>query len=401
MQTSTAKGNGLADADLAFLYPRKLEPDEPRSLFERSFFMLPPGSDVPPRYPNKNPPRTLWDLIVMYLFEDELSVVALADRAHCHAVRKRRFRILRIHPHMNHARLVHVIRPATTIPYVRQLTVNGRLGHEGMIWKGQPDHRWLNQPRLVQLIEDLCTHSPIEFLCLQSLGWGNIRVEIRTALRSQSMRGVRALMMHDVIFWNSNQYLMTLNAYPGLQFLSVWHANFQALTHVPAQLQRTEPLLLTELIAGCAYTGLLMEWLMGRREVLAIEEMTLDCKDQYRDDARLARVLRKVSPWLKRFYYMEYRDPDICEGAGHGISLDLDTGTPKPWVPPARITREGDSLEDEEDDAEVMDVDHNDSSDIMDEDSEADVIMSSDGVASPANPATTTKKATSTSAATT
>ncbi|KAI0718793.1 hypothetical protein C8T65DRAFT_75821 [Cerioporus squamosus] len=321
MQTSTANGDGLAINDLAFLYPRKLGPDEPRLGFERSFFMLPPGSDVPPKYPNKAPKRTLWDLIVMYLFEHELSTLALAGRSLCHAVRKRRFRILTLHPHMNHARLVQILHPSAVLPYVRQLTVNGRLRYPGMISpEGQADHRWLNDPQLVQLIADLCTHSPIEYLSLQSLSWGDIRIEVRNALRS--MRGVRALMVHDVDFWNSNQYLMTLNAYPGLQFLSVAHANFHALTHVPAQLRRTEPLLLTELVARCAYTGLLMEWLLGRREMLAVEEMTLDCKDLYRDDARLARVLRKVGPWLKRFYYTEYASNEICEGAGYGSLLD-------------------------------------------------------------------------------
>ncbi|RPD61480.1 hypothetical protein L227DRAFT_70333 [Lentinus tigrinus ALCF2SS1-6] len=209
---------------------------------------------------------------------------------------------------MDHARLVQILRPDTVLPHVHQLTVNGRLRHPGMISSdtGQADHRWLNTPAMVRLIADISTHSPIEFLLLQSLSWGDVQLEVRASLRA--MRSVRALMVHDVDFWTSNQYLMTLNAYPNLQFLSVWHADFHALTHVDAQLQRTEPLLLTELIVGCAYTGLLMEWLLGggRREMLAVEEITLDSRDIYRDDARLARVLRRVGPWLKRLYYMEY-----------------------------------------------------------------------------------------------
>ena len=281
---------------------------------------------VPPRYPNKAPPRTLWDLVVAYLFEHELSSVALAGRAWCHAVRKRRFRILVLHPHMDHARLVQILRPDTVLPHVRQLTVNGRLWHPGMISdQGQADHRWLHTPALVQLIVDLSTYSPIEFLTLQSLSWGDLPVEVRTSLRA--MQSVRALMVHDVDFWTSNQYLMTLNAYPDLQYLSLWHPNFHALTHVEAQLHRTEPLLLTELIVGCSYTSLLLEWLLGggRREMLAVEELTMDSKDLYRDDARLARVLRKLSPWLKRFYYMEYSSKEICEGACYGLLLE-ETG---------------------------------------------------------------------------
>nr|VWO95322.1 Anthranilate--CoA ligase (EC [Ganoderma boninense] len=312
--------------ELAFLYPRKPDPYDAADPSERSFFMLRPGSDVPPKYPEKTPTPTPYDLVVGFLAKRGqsglLSTVALISREWCRAVRKLRFRSLHVEPNCNFPRLLEVFRPDTVLPFLRQLHVNGRLT-SGPPLARDPEHRWL--AALVPLFAHILAVSPVDYLFLQSLSWGNVPVEVRAVL--VGLPGVRALGIHDVDFWNSNQFLRLLNAHaPRLQFLQVWHATYWAYNHTPSQLQRTEPLLLTELVLGCAYTPLIMEWLLGNREVLAIEELTVASRDVYRDDTRLAKVVKKIAPWLKRFSYNEWGALNgMCEGTNGGDDAESES----------------------------------------------------------------------------
>ena len=265
---------------------------------------------------------TPYDFVVRFLAKRnrhrDLSALALVNREWCRAVRKLRFHRLHLKPNLKFRLLLQVFRPDTVLPFVRQLHLNGRLSCAG---RKDPNHSWL--PQLVHLFAQMVEHSPIDYLFLQSLSWGNVPLDIRTALLA--LPHVRALGIHDVDFWNSNQYLRVLNAYPGLQYLQIWHAFFWAYNHVPAQLTRTEPLLLAELNLGCAYTPLIMEWLLGSREFLAIEELMVASRDVYRDDARLARVFKKISPWLKRFHYQEWgAKNDSCEGENMGDDEEIE-----------------------------------------------------------------------------
>ncbi|KAM5533801.1 hypothetical protein V8D89_008655 [Ganoderma adspersum] len=315
--------------ELAFLYPREPDPYDPADESERSFFMLPPGSDVPPKYPEKAPPPTAYDLIVGFLAKrgqpELLSTLAFVSRNWCRAVRKLRFRRLHLEPSLDFPRLLEVFRPDTVLPFLRQLHLNGRL-RSGPISARDAEHRWLAP--LVPLFADILAAAPVDYIFLQLLSWGNVPAEIRAALLR--LPGVRALGIHDVDFWNTNQFLRLLNAHaPRLQFLQIWHAFYWAYNHVPSQLVRTEPLLLTELVLGCAYTPLILEWLLGSgsREMLAIEELTVASRDVYRDDARLARVMKKIGPWMKRLTYNEWGAlPGMCEGnnAGDDEESDLD-----------------------------------------------------------------------------
>ncbi|KAI0754388.1 hypothetical protein C8Q80DRAFT_1266029 [Daedaleopsis nitida] len=336
---------------LRFLYPH--EPDRwgaAKAKFDLSFFLMPNGSDVPPKYPDITPAPTIFDIMICFLQKKRkmLSILALVSREWCHAVRKHRFHHLGLRPGMNCPRLLQVFRPDTVIPHVRHLHINGCLNDPGMISpEGLADHRWLNS--LLPLIESLSIHAHIDFLFLESLGWGDLSVELRANLREFTQ--VRALSIVDVDFWNSNQYLMTLNAYPRLQYLQTYHTNYHALTHVPAQLARKEPLLLTELVIGCAYTNILMEWLLAQRPVLAVEELTVHSRDMYRDDCRLARVVRMVSPWLKRFSYSDWADSVLCEGAVAGTEETDRMDDGEYWVAP-RV-----DAEDVDDILQGMDVD--------------------------------------------
>ncbi|PIL23254.1 hypothetical protein GSI_14564 [Ganoderma sinense ZZ0214-1] len=307
--------------ELVFLYPRKPDPYDAAHESERSFFILRPGSDVPPKYPEKTSPPTPYDLVVGFLAKhgqtELLSTLAFVNRNWCRAVRKLRFRCLHLEPSLDFPRLLEVFRPNTVLPFLRQLHLNGRLT-SGPRSARDPEHRWLAP--LVPLFAHILAAAPVDYLFLQSLSWGNVPAEVRAALLG--LPGVRALGIHDVDFWNSNQFLRVLNAHaPRLQFLQIWHATYWAYNHVPSQLQHTEPLLLTELVLGCAYTPLIMEWLLGggQREVLAIEELDVASRDVYRDDARLARVVKKVAPWLKRFSYNEWGALNgMCEGTNGG-----------------------------------------------------------------------------------
>ncbi|TBU46703.1 hypothetical protein BD309DRAFT_588014 [Dichomitus squalens] len=248
----------------------------------------------------------------------ELSTLALVSREWCRAVRKLRFHRLHLEPGLNFPLLLEVFRPDTVLPFVRQIHLNGRLRGDG---PQDANHAWL--PQLVPLCIEMAGCSPIDYVFLQSLSWGNVPLGMRTALLG--LPHVRALGIHDVDFWNSNQFLRALNAYPSLQFLQIWHASFWAYNHVPAQLARRKPLLLTELNLGCAYTPLIMEWLLSRRRDLVIEELMVASRDVYRDDARLARVLKRISPWLKRFHYQEWgAKNDSCEGDNVGDDEDLE-----------------------------------------------------------------------------
>ena len=272
---------------------------------------------VPPKYPDKAPPPTAYDIVVRFLVKrgqpELLSILAFVSRDWCGAVRKLRFHRLHLEPGLNFPRLLEVFRPDTVLPYLRQLHLNGRL-RTWPIEARDADHLWL--PQLVPLFADILAVSTVDYVFLQLLSWGNVPGEIRAVLLA--LPGVRALGIHDVDFWNTNQFLRLLNAHaPRLQFLQIWHAFYWAFNHVPSQLVRTEPLLLTELTLGCAYTPLIMEWLLGAgsREMLAIEELTIASRDVYRDDARLARVVKKIGPWMKRFTYNEWGGrPGMCEG---------------------------------------------------------------------------------------
>ncbi|KAI1784538.1 hypothetical protein LXA43DRAFT_1122578 [Ganoderma leucocontextum] len=350
--------------ELAFLYPRKAEPYDPTDQSERSFFLLPAGSDVPPKYPEKAPLPTPYDLVIRFLAQrgsnEQLSTLALVSREWCRAVRKLRFHRLHLEPGLNFPLLFQVFRPDTVLPFVRHLHLNGRLS--GPHSNRDPEHRWL--PALVPLFAYILACAPVDYLFLQSLSWGNVPDEVRMALLM--LPGVRALGIHDVDFWNSNQLLRVLNAHaPRLQFLQVFHASFWAYNHVPAQLARTEPLLLTELVLGCAYTPLVMEWLLGggRREVLAIEELTVASRDVYRDDARLARVVKKAGPWLKRLAYKERgARNDSCEGENAGDDEELESRFERePWAPqrPIKVfdTGEEEMEVDDEDELQYDDMD--------------------------------------------
>ncbi len=282
---------------------------------------------VPSKYPEKVPLPTPYDLVVRFLAKrgqaELLSTLALVSHEWCRAVRKLRFHRLHLKPGLNFSLLNEVFRPDTVLPFLRHLHLNGCLS-SGPREARDPEHRWLVP--LVPLFMWICACAPVDYLFLQSLSWGNVPAEARAALLI--LPKVRALGIHDVDFWNSNQLLRVLNAHaPRLQFLCVYHASFWAYNHVPSQLARTDPLLLTELVLGCAYTPLIMEWLLGggQREVLAIEELTVASRDVYRDDARLARVVKKAGPWLKRFSYHEWgMRPGSCEGENAGDDEELE-----------------------------------------------------------------------------
>ena len=221
---------------------------------------------------------------------------------------------------MNRAQVLDIFRPDTVMPYVRHLHIDGRIKYGQALPDGQADHRWLNE--YTEFIVALRSRARIDYLSLVDLSWGDIHPSIRLSLRE--MPHVRALSLDWIDWWNANQYLMVLNSYPELQYLKLSHMVFHALSYLPTQLTRTEPLLLTELDVGCSYTNILLEWLLGQRPVLAIEELTIHARDRYRDDARLARLVRKVSPWLKRFRYFDEIGEEICEGAVFAFHSAMD-----------------------------------------------------------------------------
>lgn len=286
------------------------------------------GISVPAKWPARIAAPTVYDIVVKHFVKNKqgrgidtrpaqdvqrvLSTLALVSRDWLCAVRKFRFQKLEIIPPVDLARLVEVYRSDAVMPYVRHLHIDGYIIRGKVLPNKQADHRWLID--YIPLIAQLREYAPIDYLSLDDLSWGDLHIALRQTLRS--LPHVRALSLNAIDFWNSNQYLKTLNSYPQLQYLRTRHMDWHELTHVPAQVTRAQPLLLSEFFAGCTYTSLLLDWMLGQRQVLAIEEFSVHVRDMYRDDARLARVVRKISPWLKRFTYFEWSGDTLCESAG-------------------------------------------------------------------------------------
>ncbi|KAI0370596.1 hypothetical protein BV20DRAFT_284791 [Pilatotrama ljubarskyi] len=298
------------DKDLEFLYSQEddeYDPTDPDQ--ERKYFSMCEGIDVPPKWPEKAPLPTIPDLIVEELEcmrrRQDLSALQAVNREWCHAVRKMRFRTLKLRPEVDVQRLCEVFRAESLLPYVHHLDI--------CAWAQDADvsHDWLNS--LLPLIQRIGDNAHIDVLIIACTIWSRLSKELRTYLLTR-LPHIRALDVYSVDFRNSNQFLRFLNAYPNLQYVRISDAFFWTHNQLRKQIYRTEPLLLTELYLGCAYTGLIMDWLLGERTVLAIEELTVSVRDIYRDDARLARVVKKISPWLKKFIYYECSGVEPCEG---------------------------------------------------------------------------------------
>ncbi|KAH9899165.1 hypothetical protein C8Q73DRAFT_308937 [Cubamyces lactineus] len=269
------------------------------------FYDMEEGADVPPKWPDKESNPTSYDVLVCQLeqmgLRKEVSTLQAVNREWCHAVRKYRFKSLRLTPEVDRHRLSGVYCSNYVLPYVRHLSISGE-------WVSLPpqedyfEHVWLSD--LLPLIKAIGECSPVEYMTIENICWKGLTKDLRACL-VDNFTHVRALDIYLINFENSNQLLRLLNSFPYVQYARMGDLVHATYTHVRSQLVRAEPLLLSELRLECGYTGLLMEWLLGQRVTLAIEELTLAVVDRYRDDARMARVIRRISPWLKVLKYLE------------------------------------------------------------------------------------------------
>ena len=276
--------------------------------------ILIPISSVPPKWPEKELNPTYYDVLVCQLehmgLRKEVSALQAVNREWCHAVRKYRFKSLVLTPEADRHQLFEIYCSNYVLPYVRHLTISGE-------WVSRPPHEnyfehvWFSD--LLPLIKAIGECSPVEYMNIEFICWKGLTQELRACL-VDNFTHVRALDICCINFENSNQLLRLLNSFPHVQYARLGDLRHTTYTHVRSQLARVEPLLLSELRLECGYTGLLMDWLLGQRVALAIEELTLAVVDRYRDDARMARVIRRISPWLKALKYLEFSGFDGDQG---------------------------------------------------------------------------------------
>ncbi|KAI9065221.1 hypothetical protein FKP32DRAFT_506549 [Trametes sanguinea] len=290
----------------------------------RDYWQMLGGSlhEVPRKWPGVDPRETPYDIIIHMLAADhgrqDILTLQYVNREWCAAARRYLFdslQVLSSRPRDRLKRLLDVWRPDTLLPHLREVIFSGQVD----FWVRISDEEsndlelgWLN--KLFPFLRRISRHSPLEILRIEDICWLALSPKVRDCL----LRGfphVTALQILNVDFKNSNQLLRTLNALPPqVLYLRIGDLSYNAQNHTLSQISRTEPLFLRDLDLPRGYTGLFLDWLLGHRDTLVIERLRIAVRDIYRDDAKLARLIRKISPWLKSFRYLECSGLEPTEG---------------------------------------------------------------------------------------
>ncbi|TFY54821.1 hypothetical protein EVJ58_g8631 [Rhodofomes roseus] len=202
--------------------------------------------------------------------------------------------------------------PMTTVWYYpREVEILGCLtpdadpgddANSGLNDEGDPDHRWMDAivPFLMRF--DL---AQIEWLDLRDLSWGDIAPGTRIFLLTQFTL-TRRLTLSAIDFWNSNQMLRTLNAFPNIHGLSMEKLSWHRANHTRKQLEGIADMHLRYLHIGqteFARYGPFIKWLIGQRDVLIVDEAFIVWEDT--EIMSPITLLRRLAPTLKSLIYQQ------------------------------------------------------------------------------------------------
>ncbi|KAI0923508.1 hypothetical protein AcV5_009030 [Taiwanofungus camphoratus] len=258
--------------------------------------------------------QELYDMIVDMVAEGrdtkaDLQACMLTSRSWLHRSRTHLFRRIRLKPRSDIVHFLEIYTDDKLLPYVREVTIcgcltpfayQGRDADSGLGVDGQPDHTWISGA--MPLLERF---NNIEVLVLLDLSWGDIASETRRFLLSH-FRSATQLTISAVDFWNSNQMLRTLQAFPRLAGLSMERLSWHRANHTRRQLAGKEPLVLKYLHLGeteFARYGPFVQWLLGERDIVAVDDAVIVWEDT--EVKSLVDLLRRIAPSLRELMYQQ------------------------------------------------------------------------------------------------
>lgn len=250
-------------------------------------------------------PQKLHNLIADFVAQlgtkADLRACMLTCRAWLPGARAHLFRSITIKPRTDLFRIYAICTSPELLPYVKAITILGCLNGSGLGDDGTPYHGWLDS--VAPLLRRLST---IDTLRLDDLSWGDIRLETRQILFTSFPRVTR-LLLYLVDFWNANQLVRTLNAFPCLTELSVGRSSWHLWNHLPRQVAGSAPLSLRSLYIGPTAFGRyapLLQWLLSNRPSLTVRDAVIWWEDP--EISSLVAFLRKAAPSLKSLEYHHF-----------------------------------------------------------------------------------------------
>ncbi|KAL6309324.1 hypothetical protein BKA93DRAFT_759589 [Sparassis latifolia] len=162
----------------------------------------------------------------------------------------------------------------------------------------EPDHTWISN-----VLPFLTRFQGIQTLQLIDLSWGDVPQEARALLLTH-FTSVSRLHIDLVDFWNSNQLLRTLQAFPHLSSLKTERLSFHKASHTRRQISSPSPLSLRTLELrkpDCARYGPLFQWLVGSRASVTVDNAFIHWDDT--DVDSLFALIRKIAPTLRNLSY--------------------------------------------------------------------------------------------------
>ncbi|OCH88424.1 hypothetical protein OBBRIDRAFT_89192 [Obba rivulosa] len=141
----------------------------------------------------------------------------------------------------------------------------------------------------------------VRHLHLYDLSWGDVPENMRTFLLTE-FKQITTLFVNAVDFWNSNQLLRVLNAFPNLSELFLEGFSFHIHNHTKAQVSSPSLLLLRKLHVGqYAWDPVLLQWILGQRTTISIGQFALVWG--WPDMDTPIDVIRKLAPYVQELVY--------------------------------------------------------------------------------------------------